>query len=235
MRENLMKKLFTMLFFSIAILATSCSKDDMDAITLKRNGSINVTVLKGDGPVVNQKVRIISLTTNNEIDVLITNEKGQVDFGKLNDGPYEIIVEVTAPNRIELVQEIQVISGETTRKTIQLDEYLVDYSVKYKGPVEDLFEDDMKIGICIFPAYKLSELNEDNVMLWQLDVIDAATAIKYFDTEGSVKVTVPVGEYIALLIVMHDDGYPEFSDGYYHRFTVRRLDDDIHKEFVINI
>lgn len=235
MIKNLMKKLFMMLFFATAILATSCSKDDMDAITLKRNGSVNVTVLKGDDPAADLKVRIISLATNNEIDVLITDGKGQVDFGKLNDGAYEIIVEVTAPNRMELVQEVQVISGESTQKTIQLNEYFLDYTLKYKGPVEDLFEDDIKIGICIFPAYKLSELNEDNAMLWQRDVIDAATAIKYFDTEGSVKVTVPVGEYIAFLIVMHDDGYAMLSEGYYHRFTVRRLDESIYKEFDTNI
>lgn len=235
-----MQKIFVVLFLATSILATSCSNDDMESITLKRNGSINITVLKGDEPLANQKVRITSLSTNNEIDVLITNEKGTVDFGKLNDGPYEITVEATVHNFIKVVQEVQVISGESINKTIQLDEYLIDYTVELKNMSEELIDEltigTFQVGICVLPATVWDQKDVSDPLLIQ-DLIASSIAIKYFEitTSSSSRITasLPVGEYVALTIVNQDNGSVDFGYFHYHRFEVRRLDENIFKEFEI--
>src|SRR5690554_4721423 len=117
------QKFIMMLFVAVSALFVACDSDDnLESITLKRSGGLSITVLNGEEPLVNQKVRFYNYLTESEIDVLLTDENGVIDFGKLNDGIYGVSIEILAPKYYEIFQEIQVLSGESINKTIQLQD-----------------------------------------------------------------------------------------------------------------
>lgn len=190
MKRNLRAILLVALMGSAGVMS-SCKKDDMETIVLKRDGRLNVTIKNGETPVADAKVRFYNEDSGNEIDVLVTDANGFVDFGQLNEGTYAISVEVLSPKYTRIYQEIQVISGQTIKKDIQVADYVGAFTIALNdGETGDVVKEDVGLGIAVVPyndAYERITSEEE--------IIGLATEIKYFGTAGEIVFDLPTADY----------------------------------------
>lgn len=215
-----MKNLLLGLMLIAAVLSFSCKEDQLESIYIKRNGNLSIAILDGGEPVAGQEVKLYSSYSDNIINALETNEKGIIDFGTLHEGFYGIMFHIEGEVRVE--QEVQVISGEPSNKTIQLKDYVGNYTVQlYKRYTNELVKEDHAYGIAIVPyTAGLEDVVEE-------DILDYAREIKYFES-GAVTFELPVYEYIAFLVRKDEDDYFEYID----EFDIDRLDERKSRAYV---
>lgn len=180
------------MFLAISVLSVSCQKDDMESITLKSSGNLAVTILNGEEPVANAELWLLNGATENEIDVVLTDEDGKIDFGKLNEGTYVLSLEIESPKYTRIYQEVQVISGESVSKVVQIGDYVGTYTVAlFNWGTNEAVQEDLGLGLAMIPendAYHRSKSDEERIAL--------ATAIEYFGAEGQlVFEELPMADY----------------------------------------
>lgn len=215
--------LMLVLFIAVSVLSVSCQKDDMESIVLKRSGSLTVTILNGEAPVANTKVRFFNEDTGNEIDVYITDEKGRIDFGQLNEGSYAVEVEVESPYT-ELKQEIQIISGEHTKRTIQIGEYVGTFTIELLDEeTGEVVKEDLGLGVALVPYNNALERTKTDE-----EVIALATTIAYFGEAGELTLSLPVANYV-LFAVRGDSILYDISN-----FDLERLEEE-YENFAVNV
>jgi hypothetical protein len=221
MKRNLHAILLVALMGTAGVMS-SCKKDDMETIVLKRDGRLNITIKNGETPVADTKVRFYNEDSGNEIDVLVTDANGFVDFGQLNEGTYAISVEVLSPKYTRINQEIQVISGQTIKKDIQVADYMGTYTVALNDDdTEDVVKEDVGLGIAVVPyndAYeRITSMKE---------VIGLATEIKYFETAGEVIFDLPTAAYN--VFVVRGDSVVSTIDG----ISIDKLEDRFERYYI---
>lgn len=216
-----MKNILMGLLMVSVMLSFSCKEDQLESITIKKNGDLSIVLLDGENPVPGQKVFLYSGYSGGIISALETNEKGVINFGTFHEGFYGIRFHVEGEVYVE--QEIQVISGETKgNKVIQLKDYVGTYTVElFDYNTNEIIKDDHGYGIAIVPYIEVLEDVEEE------DLVNYAREIKYF-ASGVVTFELPVYEYVAFLVKKDEDDYFEYVDEFY----IDRLDDEKSRAYV---
>lgn len=186
-----------MLLVGTSGLMYSCKDDGMESITLKRSGNLKVVIKNGETPVASTQITFYNADTENELDIVTTDEQGVIDFGKLNEGNYGISFETSEPySRIN--QELQVVSGENKEYTVQVEHYVGDLTLFLRDNNSgDLIAEDLKVGVAIVP-----DNNDFEKAFTNEEVIALATEMKYFGAEGKVFFeNIPTGTYKLFQVV----------------------------------
>lgn len=215
-----MKNLLLGMMMVLGVLSFSCKEDQLESIYVKRNGNLSITILDGEEPVKGQEVKLYSGYSGNIMDVSETDEKGVINFGTLYEGAYGIVFEIEGQVYVEKV--VQVISGGSSNKTIQLKDYVGTYTVQlYERYTDELVEEDHGYGIAIVPYTEgLEDVEEE-------DVLDYAREIKYFES-GVVTFELPTYEYVAFLVKKDEEDYLEYVD----EFSMDRLEVEKSRAYV---
>lgn len=180
-----------------AVLATagmlsSCSNDDLETITVKRSGTLQLTIKEGETPVADSKIEFYSADSDEKLDVYRTDANGFIDLGRLNEGTYVVFLEIKSPKYIRIRQEVQVISDQATNKTLQLQDYVGDVVIDLRdNRSEEIVKEDIGVGFAFVPensAFEDARTNDERIAL--------ASEIKYFGTAGEITVALPTADYL---------------------------------------
>lgn len=185
-------KYFTLIFFLGLFITISSCKDDNDELIIKRNGNITVTILDGEQPVSNKKVKVSNASSGKLFDIITTNTNGEISLNNVLEGNYAFSIEVTEPNYANFSKQFQVISGESRTVVFQtrdlsssLTLFLVDNFNK------NIIKENVNVGIAIIP----NGINFDQAFS-NAEKIALASSIKYFEQEGTVSFeNIPYGTY----------------------------------------
>lgn len=190
MKKNLQVMVLAALIGASGMM-TSCGKDDLESVVVKRSGSLIVTIRDGETPVADTKVRFYNENSENEIDVFITDANGTVNFGELNEGVYSVSFEVKSPKYALIKQEIQVISGQAANKTIQVTDYVGNMVVSLTDyNTDEVVTEDVGLGLAFVPDNDALERTRTDEEIFAL-----ANEVKYFGTAGEISVDLPIGSY----------------------------------------
>lgn len=214
MKKNLQVLVLAGLMASAGVMS-SCNKDDMETIVVKRSGNLSVTIKDGESPVAETKVRFFNSISGNEVDVLITDANGSINFGELNEGTYKIEVEIDSPKYSRISQEIQVISGQSTNRTIQVTDYVGNFVAQLTdSQTNDNITEDLGLGLAFVPYNDAFERARTNKEMFEL-----ANDVQYFGDDGEISVELPTAYYF-IYEVRGDSILGEWDD-----LTIRKLED----------
>ncbi len=215
-----MKNILLGLMMVLGVFSFSCKEDQLESIYIKRSGNLSITILDGEEPVKGQKVILYSGYSGDIMNAFETDEKGVINLGNLYEGAYEIGFEIEGYVYVD--QEVQVISGGPTSKTIQVKDYVGTFTVDlYQRYVNEVLKEDHGYGIAIIPY------TEDLDHVKEEDILDYAREIKYFD-QGMVVFELPAYEYIVFLVKKDDEDFLQYVDERY----IGRLDEKRSRAYV---
>ena len=221
MKKNLQALVLAALIGSAGVMS-SCNKDDMDTIVVKRSGNLSVAIKDGENPVAEKKVRFYNATSGNEIDVLITDANGSINFGELNEGTYKIEVEIESPKYARISQEIQVISGQSTNRTIQVTDYVGNFVAQLTdSQTNENVTGGLGLGLAFVPYNDAFERARNPKEIFEL-----ANDVQYFGDNGEISVDLPTAYYI-IYEVRGDSILVEWDD-----LTIRKLEDRFFRYYV---
>lgn len=181
----------------LSFIGFACEDDKLESITIKSSGKLSVTLMNGNQPLAKQKVWFENLKTESS-DVFLTDENGIIDFGLLNEGPYELYAMVKEPYT-ELRQEVHVISGETIQKEIQIEDYVgsLKYSVR-DYYTRELVTGDLGLKILFVPRndafYEAVEYGSIKDHMFELATKEVNVSNQY------ITVDLPVASYNVYLV-----------------------------------
>lgn len=177
----------------LSFIGFACKEDKLESLTIKSSGNLSITLMHDDKPLANHKVWFGSAWSGSE-DVMLTDENGLIDFGPLNEGPYELYTTILDPYT-EVEQEIQVISGENIHREIQVKNYVGTYKLSIRDYNDnELVKEDLGFKAVFVPlndAYN-EVYNYDDV---RNHISELATKEVDFGNKGFVEVELPVAEY----------------------------------------
>jgi hypothetical protein len=114
--------------FALALIASSCNKNNDLTVTLKQSGPLSVNVTNDAGtPLSDVKVKLyVSDSEDPYLDAINTDKNGNVNFGEVNSGSYSVVLDTPKVNGIKYmpVKEIQVVSGSKKEVKINVQEYI---------------------------------------------------------------------------------------------------------------
>lgn len=201
-----MKKL---LFFTLSVVMglTACKEDEL-TVTIVENGNLTLTFVDNNGNFISD-AEVTLYQNETELEEVFTDENGQVNFGTLNVGPYNIEVEAEVNDRkYEFYRAVQVVAGANKQYEINVESFVGDMSVQFRNgnTGENVSFSGLNTAVVTYEDYEnLSGLEA---------LLNAAVDTQTTDDEGNALYEgLPVGRYY--VIYYKDDNFIDANGSYY--------------------
>jgi hypothetical protein len=213
-KQLIIKTLFVAII--AAFLLSSCEKDKTEfpsEYTVTQinvnSGNLTVTIADTNGnPLANITVILQSGIT--ELNRLQTNSSGKVDFGKLINGTYTIVVnEVKVGEHVYKINKtVQVLTGQTTKTEIKPESFAGDVEVYVYNSIYDSALANYNVHLIPFnDDYEDTEGHSDYITL------SYASGVTGSDGTVSFK-NIPSGYYYNVYVYNTTDTTMSTSDFY---------------------
>ncbi|MEP2771936.1 MAG: hypothetical protein ABJH05_07290 [Fulvivirga sp.] len=127
-----MRKLLLFILIATVGFTTACKDEDL-TVTLVENGNLQLTLVdNNDNLIADAKVTLYD--ESSELEELTTTENGLADFGKLNVGSYNAVVEATVNGKeYEFSKGMQVVAGATKQYEANIESYIGNISLQFRN------------------------------------------------------------------------------------------------------
>jgi len=203
-----MKKVL-FIFLSVAIISISCTKTDNLTVTLKQSANLSATITDNTGKgIANTNVKLYDELGQGILTQLKTDVNGNVNFGEVNDGSYNLEVDSPKINNIKYNPSklIQVISASPKNVVINVQDYVGTYNLTFTNTANNPGTVYANLNAILVPV---EIYNYNDLLAIQKSKAEFSGKA---DADGKLSFTIPSDRYFEL--VVFENGNTNYSDLY---------------------